>query len=173
MKIQAYKHEELPLQLKKELQNIEQSEFGHVPIVKSTVWATPDYSIVALENGELLGHLNLVQRTILWDKEEMTCTGINNLIVNPKARGKKLGSYLLFRAKTFALDVLDSKLMLLLCAKELVPFYARHQWEKINVPVSFNQPLEKNLLWQAETMVLPLKPINLPIETIYLNGLPW
>lgn len=37
MKIQTYRYKELPLQLKEELQNIEQLEFGHVPIIKSTV----------------------------------------------------------------------------------------------------------------------------------------
>lgn len=133
----------------------------------------PDYSMVALENGELLGHLNLIQRIIHWDNEEVQCTGINNLIVSPKARRKKIGSKLLIQAKTFTLDKLDSKLMLLLCAKELVPFYEKHQWGKIYVPLRFDQPDESNLLWQAEAMVLALYPLEPLKQSIHLNGLPW
>lgn len=173
MKIKTYKYHHLPELLKYEIQEIEQKEFGHVPIVKSITWALPDITVIAFMNETLVGHLNLVLRSIKLDNTEYQCAGINNLIVNSNTRGKKIGSKLLLYAKTYAITELNGDLILLLCATELTNYYSKHQWEKVSVPVYYNQPTQDDLLWKAETMILPLAELLTPSNKIHLNGLPW
>ncbi len=100
IRIQVCGYQDLPELLKSEIHKIEHAEFGQVPIVKSHTWATPDITLTAFMDSNLVGHLHLVKRTIKLDNTDYQCSGINNLIVNRNTRGKKIGSKLLLYAKT-------------------------------------------------------------------------
>jgi hypothetical protein len=70
-------------------------EFGHIPVVRQTRWATPDWTLLHNEDGETAAFYNVVERTILCDGMPLKTAGINNGITRPAFRGRGLTSTLL------------------------------------------------------------------------------
>ncbi|MFT4567554.1 MAG: putative GNAT family N-acyltransferase [Saprospiraceae bacterium] len=65
--------------------------------------------------------------------------GINNVITPKELRGKGYASKLLKEAEHLIFDELKYDLALLLCAEDLIPFYERLNWYKVNCPIYFEQ----------------------------------
>lgn len=146
-------------------------EFGHIPIVRETQWAKPDWTIISYANHEIATFYNIVERTILVDNNKMKIAGINNVITPKKFRGNGYASKILAEADKFIFDDLKSDLGVLLCADTLIPFYSRLGWYNVKCPVYFEQSDGKKL-WEANTMLLT-KNEKLNPKRIDLNGLPW
>ncbi len=169
--IEITKYAELGNETKSKLKNFIDGEFGHIPIVKETKWAKPNWTIILYENNEIATFYNIVERKILLDSQELKIAGINNVITPKQYRGVGYASRILRETESFILEDLKSELGLLLCADQLIPFYKRLNWYKIDCPVYFEQ-MEGKKLWQANAMLLS-KRHRLNPKTIDLNGLPW
>jgi len=164
-------HSKLRDSVKKDLDKIVESEFGHIPIVKSIKWATPDWTIIFYQENEIATFCNIVERTVLVDDKPFLVSGINNLITPHKFRGHGLATHIMKETENFLFNELKSELGLLLCADNLIPFYERLDWKKVNCPVYFSQPTGIQT-WKANTMLRTMKDILTPNQ-INLNGLPW
>ena len=162
---------ELTTQTKEQLDTIIEGEFGQIPIVKETSWALPDWTIINYNHSEIAAFYNVVVREISIDEQHFKAAGINNVITTKKFRGKGLSTKTLSETKTYLFEDLNLDLGLLLCADDLVPFYNRLGWYKIDCPVFFDQPTGKKV-WTANTMLLTNRNILYP-QKIDLNGLPW
>jgi hypothetical protein len=169
IKIQRFS--ELSTETKGQLDTIIESEFGHIPIVKQTIWASPDWTIINYCEDEIATFFNVVIRVISIDEQHFKAAGINNVITPEKFRGKGFSTNTLSETKKFLFEDLNLDLGLLLCADDLVPFYKRLGWYRVDCPVYFDQPTEKKV-WTANTMLLTNKKTLYP-QKIDLNGLPW
>ncbi len=61
--IKIYNSSEVPSDLQLQIDQRIHEEFGNVPIVRNHIWAKPDWTFVALNNGELVSFLSIIERT--------------------------------------------------------------------------------------------------------------
>lgn len=169
--IQVKRYNELEQSVKDQLNSFIDSEFGHIPIVRETQWATPDWTIIYFQDGAIATFYNIVKRTITIDNEAIKIGGINNVITPKEFRGKGYASKTLKETEALLFEDLKCSLGVLLCADELIPFYQRLNWYKVDCPVYFEQT-DGEKLWGANTMLLS-KGEKLSPQIIKLNGLPW
>jgi len=158
---------------KNQIDKAVKSAFGDIPIVQEITWSQPDFTITFTEEKELISFYNVVKRDVSFDRKKVTVAGINNVITLPEFRGKGYSSKLLSATRYFLFNELAVDYGLLLCAKELIPFYKKLGWYKVDSSVFFKQPVNKTMQWGAETMLLSnMETKNYPKE-IDLNGFPW
>lgn len=169
--IKTTKYLSLNQKIKDKLDSYIEDEFGHIKIVQETEWATPDWTITYFEDEEIATFYNIMERMVLIDDEGFKAAGINNVITRKKFRGRGYASKMLKCTVNFIFEELNSDLGILLCADELIAFYERLNWYKVECPVYFDQP-DDIKLWDANTMLLS-KEKRLNPNKIDLNGLPW
>ena len=169
--IEIKKYPELLEQTKDKLNSYIKGEFGHIPIVNETEWATPDWTIVYYENDLIATFYNIVEREIMIDNKVFKVGGINNVITPKEFRGKGYASKTLRETEHLIFDDLNCDLGVLLCADSLIPFYERLNWYKVDCPVYFEQSSGVKL-WESNTMLLT-KNEKMSPQRIELNGLPW
>ncbi|WP_062052888.1 GNAT family N-acetyltransferase [Aquimarina longa] len=169
--IKITKYSELDSNTKTILKNYIDTEFGHIPIVNKTKWASPDYTLIFYHNNKIATFYNIVQRAITINDETYKVAGINNVITPKEYRGKGYASKLLKETETYIFNDLKCDYGVLLCADTLIPFYKKLGWYAIDCPVYFKQPNGKQL-WKANTMLLANKNKVKP-KLIDLKGLPW
>lgn len=169
--IKIHKTSTLDSVIKNQLEQLIEKEFGHIPIVKETTWASPNWTVIFYEGNEIATFYNIVERTITIDDKDCFAAVINNVITPVKYRGKGLATQILNDTEDFIFNELKAGLGLLLCADNLLPFYEKLNWYRVKCPVYFQQSSGKKL-WTANTM---LRTHNIEIQPnqIDLNGLPW
>lgn len=156
---------------KKELEQYIENEFGHIPIVKETEWATPDWAIINYIDDQIASFYFIIERDIIIDGILMKCGGINNVITLPEFRGKGLSTKTLSETEDLLFHKLNTEIGVLLCADALIPFYNRLNWYLVDCPVYFHQSAGREE-WGANTMLRNGGDSLMPKE-IDLNGLPW
>lgn len=149
------------------------STFGDVPFVQDITWSKPNFTITYTEENELISFYNIVKRNVLFDGESGTVAGINNVITLPEFRGKGYSSKLLNSTKKYLFEELAVDYGLLLCANELISFYEKLGWYKVDSTVFYTQPVKRTEQWNAETMLLSNGAAEYHPDEINLNGLPW
>jgi predicted acetyltransferase len=147
-------------------------EFGHIPIVANTKWATPDWTVMRYLNDAVVSFYNVIARKITVDGREVEAIGINNVITPPEHRGHNFAFDLLKSTLIQMLDKLDAEVGVLLCADHMIPFYSRLGWYTVDCPVYFEQNGQQNL-WMANAMLLSRLGERLSPASVNLNGLPW
>lgn len=165
------KYDALSPAIKETLNNNIKSEFGHIPIVQETTWATPDWTVLQTENDTIVTFFNIIERQVLLDGTPCKIGGINNVITPPPFRGKSYSSQLLTSTTGFLFDELQCEHALLLCADAMIPFYNRLGWYTVNSTVYMKQPSGRKL-WTANTMLLSPGNAIAP-AVIDLQGTPW
>ena len=169
--ITTLKYCDLADHIKSELETRVLSEFGHIPIVADTQWATPDWTVISYVGDNIACFYNIVLRKVTFDDTIFLVGGVNNVITSPEYRGRGLASRILSETEPFIFERLMCQFGLLLCSDELIPFYERLQWYRVNCPVHFQQ-LDGTHVWNANAMLRHKRDVLTP-ETIDLNGLPW
>jgi hypothetical protein len=147
-------------------------EFGHIPIVVNTSWATPDWAVMKYQDDVIVSFYNIIERRVTLDGEEVQVMGINNVITPKEYRGQNYAFDLLKKTQLEMLDRLHAGIGLLLCADQMTPFYSRLNWYPVASDVYFEQNENLNL-WQANTMLLSRPGKAISPKSILLNGLPW
>lgn len=147
-------------------------EFGSIPIVQSYSWAEPKWTVLLIQDNEVLCFYNIVERICRFDGDPVQVAGINNLITPLKYRGYGYGSQIMKTSGNLLFDKLNAEYGLLLCADKLIPFYNRFGWYKTDSKVRFDQP-DRTRLWQANVMLLNRKAKPFHPGEIDLCGLPW
>lgn len=169
--IRIEKYDELSEGTLLQLHQAIHAEFGHIPIVQETSWATPHWTILYMEDERILSFYNIIERNILIDGVPCKAGGINNVITPPEHRGKGYATRLLNNTRHFLFTDLRCGQGLLLCADAMIPYYNQLGWYTVNSEVYFDQPQGRQL-WAANTMLLsPGTPIT--PASIDLQGLPW
>ncbi len=170
--IEVKRYKELQLQVKSKLDSYIENEFGHIPIVKETEWATPDWTIIQYHQGDIATFYNIVIRKIIIDGKIFKAAGINNVITPLEYRGKGFASKTLKETEYLIFEDFNCDLGVLLCADNLIPFYEKLNWYLVECPVYFQQSTGQKL-WGANTMLLTKTDQQLKPTKIELNGTPW
>lgn len=147
-------------------------EFGTPPYR----WTPPEerpWRILVWEGDRLVTHVGVLERGILVGGRPHHVGGICGVMTRPADRGKGYASAALGRAADFMRDELPrAEHGLLVCIDERLPFYGRLGWQRIDAPVSFEQPGGSRVN-EINTMVLPLHGRPWPPGAVDLRGLPW
>lgn len=169
IKVKAYAN--LDSATKQELLLEIDGEFGHIPIVKETEWAAPDWTIIYYKGDDIVTFCNVVERNVILDGDVYQAGGINNLITPKKYRGNGFATKTMKRSEELIFQELNCKIGLLLCADALIPYYEKLSWYKVEAEVIFKQKNEQKI-WSANLM-LKNNGDKLRPTKIDLNGLPW
>ncbi len=169
--IQISQYEQLPDDVRQLLNDYIHAEFGHIPIVRETTWAKPDWTLLYKKEDAIVSFYNIVERDILIDGKSCKVAGVNNVITPSTFRGEGYSTKLLNETTPFLFDKLQATHGLLLCADAMIPFYQRLGWYTVNSEVYFDQPSGRKR-WAANTMLLSPDKAIMP-AVIDLQGLPW
>lgn len=170
LEILSYAQLSQPVRL--ELQAAVDQEFGHIPVVQSTQWATPEWAVTLRVQQKLATFYHLVERVVLLDGRPYRAVGLNNVITLPAFRGQGYSTHLLRTTEPCWWRELHAELGVLLCVDELVPFYERLGWHYTRAATYFAQPASRQQ-WTVNTMLhSPKATLPHPTE-IDLQGYPW
>jgi GNAT superfamily N-acetyltransferase len=142
--------------------------FGRVPYT----WAPMPYRVMARVDGELAGHLGVLQRTVLAGGHEIAVAGIGAVTTHEAYRRRGVAAATLDRAAEFMRDDLRAPFGLLICREEVAPVYERAGWRTVPGPTSFAQPTGPTT-YPRLTMVLDLGGGAWPEGEVELCGEPW
>jgi len=135
-------------------------------------WADPDWTLFVHCDGNVVSHLEIVERAAKVADRPINLAGIGNVMTPEGWRKKGLASAAMRQAASFMCEELEADFGLLLCADYLVPWYGKLGWRRVSAPLFFDQSTGKER-WDMETMVLPCKEKEWPEGSIDLCGLPW
>ena len=172
LRIVVSRYAELPASDRDHLEEIAEASFSHIPLVRETEWAVPDWSFRAFDGDELVAFHNIITRRVRIDGRDVDVAGLNNVITLPAHRGKGVASWLLKETRPRWAMESGTSTGLLLCADGLVPFYSRLGWELVTVPVRYSQP-DGERRWSASCMLLDDRPELRATRDVDLCGLPW
>jgi aminoglycoside 2'-N-acetyltransferase I len=135
-------------------------------------WSDVDWHVLLRVNGQLVSHVEIVERMGTVDGRPVKLGGIGGVVTLPEWRGRGLATSTLERAATFMRDDLRVAFGLLICGRDMIPFYGRLGWQVVEGPLMFDQPGGK-VVFDDATMVLPCVENEWPEGMIDLCGLPW
>jgi aminoglycoside 2'-N-acetyltransferase I len=140
---------------------------------KLFTWASPQWSVLLWDEGELVSRVGLIVREIVSNGEAKTIGGIGGVMTHPGKQGKGYASTSMREAAKLFDEKFSVSFALLFCRPHLVEFYKRLQWKPFQGLVFVEQPQGKIEFSANGAMVLDIKemaPVNGAID---LNGLPW
>jgi predicted GNAT family N-acyltransferase len=136
-------------------------------------WASPQWSVLLWDQGELVSRVGLIVRETLNDGVTKNIGGIGGVITHPARQGQGLASQTMREAsRRFDAD-LKVSYALLFCQPHLVGFYTRLMWKPFHGKVFVEQPQGKVEFSSNGAMILDVReqaPLNSVLD---LNGLPW
>ena len=172
MRVVASRYRELPAELRERLEEIAENEFGHIPLVRETQWAEPDWAYLGYQGPSLVVFHNIIERAVEIDGVVTPVAGLNNMITLPEFRGRGYASELLRLTQPRWFTELGAEIGMLLCADALVPFYERLGWARVEAPVTIEQDAGPRV-WAANCMLLEVPASHMPRRHVSLRGLPW
>jgi predicted N-acetyltransferase YhbS len=144
---------------------------------KTRAWhgSAPAWSVVLFDGGRVVGHVGIVERTILAGDKPLRVAGIQNVITLPECRGLGYGKLIMDESMKEA-GRRNSDAGILFCVPELEKLYVKCGWillpkeEIIRVDDDGSEiPLpEKNI-----AMFYPLLVKQFPSGRIHLQGNDW
>ncbi len=177
-------YSQIHFDIAEQIRKITLDAFGHIEIVNKYKWSIPSYTVYIEEDSQVASFVNLIERKVLFyypqpeknDEQGKTISikivGINNLITKPKYRNKGYASKLLKEVKHFAFDKLGYEYALLLCADEMIEYYEKNGWNKIDGELYFEQDGEE-IKWESNFMILQKNALCELPQTVNLCGYPW
>ena len=137
-------------------------------------WADSDWLLTVKVDGNFVSGLEVVERTAKVGNRDVRLGGVGGVITLPEWRGKGLASAALQRANDFICGELGAEFGLLVTGEALIPFYSRVGWERVNGPLTFDQPDGRKVtVTDWVIMVLRCNGRKWPGGEIDLCGLPW
>lgn len=137
--------------------------------------SVPVWSLYLEENGRLILHVGVIDRSISIGDRLVRVAGIQNVFVLPEFRGKGLCDAILneamVKAGDFAFDY-----GLLFCVPEIEKVYRRCGWYKLpNAPIIRVDESGKELLLPDKNIAMyyPLAKKEIPDGEIHLQGNDW
>lgn len=136
-------------------------------------WASPQWSILVWEQGELVSRVGLLVREI-YNEGAVNCIGgVGGVLTHPAKQGQGLASLAMCEASNYFDAYLNVSYALLFCRPHLIEFYKRLMWKPFQGKVFVEQPQGEVEFSANGAMVLDVKeqaPLN---GVLNLNGLPW
>jgi GNAT superfamily N-acetyltransferase len=131
----------------------------------------PDMLAAAWDGDELVSFLAIVERIVSVGGRLVPVGGIGGVVTLPEQQGKGLATLVTERAREHLESATDVRFGFLRCQDELLPFYARLGWQRIEASVTYlttpSTPPADN------AMVQPLRGECWPAGDVDLRGTAW
>jgi predicted GNAT family N-acyltransferase len=147
-------------------------EFGHIPVIRETVWASADWHTAFMSDGEVLSFLSIIERQASFDGGMVKIAGIGNVITRNPHRHKGLGTLIMQKTQQMMSTCLQTDFGLLLCSDDVIPFYSRLGWRKTCARLTFDQPTGARV-WPKDVLIYSPRGNSCTCKNIDLRGLPW
>lgn len=135
-------------------------------------WAAPHYYALMYFDGELAGHLGILNTKVSVGDGILRVAGIGGVVTKPDLRRRGVASELLSSAAEFVKSDLRVEFGLLLCRHEVSPVYAKMGWTIVPGPTTFTRS-GVAATYPNDTMILRLADKEWPRGPIDMLGLPW
>lgn len=137
-------------------------------------WASPQWSILLWDQGELVTHVGLTVREIRHNGEPKRIGGVGGVMTAPSHQGRGWASQGLRVAAGSLQSELAVAYALLFCLPELVPFYGRFGWQPFQGKIFIEQPNQHKINFSAQGAMLLNLQAQAPLDgELDLQGLPW
>jgi len=166
--VEIHSAREIDAALRETLETWFNQEFGNT----GYQWAQPDWYGVVMREGEPVGRLGILERTIAIGAEAIRVGGIAGVATRPEWRNRGVASVAMRAAANFIAHELRRPFGLLLCRHQVAPVYAKLGWETVEGPTRFMQP-SGPATYRYLTMVMRFGERSWPGGPIDLCGLPW
>src|SRR5205085_1096068 len=103
-------------------------------------WRGKDWHILAEMDGRAVSHVGLLQHTVTVGEHSVKVCGIGGVVTSAEAHGKGYASRAMRYAEDFMCREWAVAFGLLFCREQLVQFYERLGWLRVNEPVEIEQP---------------------------------
>lgn len=163
------------------LAKLDVTERGQVRALLQTVWPNvdlpdferrhPDRLIAAWEGDALVGFLAIVERTLAVGPELVPVGGIGGVVTLPDRQGRGLGTRIMERAREHLERAGEVRFGFLRCQDELLPFYTRLGWHRIDAAVTYE--MTPSTPPATNAMVLALRGEQWPPGDVDLRGTAW
>jgi GNAT superfamily N-acetyltransferase len=148
-------------------------------VVAALPWAGVTFAhpelrvLIQDEAGNLMSHVGIVRRDVIWNGRTMRAGGIGGVATREDWRGRGYASMALDAAVHTLTDEGSIDFALLFCEPSLAPFYAARGWRPFEGVVYAEQPELGRAPFTATAPHI-LKIRQAPLKgTIDLCGLPW
>jgi len=131
-----------------------------------------DWHVVVKLEGVTVSQVGIVERTGTVDRKPVKLGGVGGVATFPNMQKKGLASAAMHMAAGFMQNSLKVDFGLLVCAREMEPFYHKLGWQEVVGPLVFDQPQGK-VTFHDVIMILPSVQQDWPPGIIDLCGLPW
>jgi GNAT superfamily N-acetyltransferase len=158
----------LPPDLESVLRAVYQREFGWDRLV----YAEPRWYVLGMFEGELIGRVGVLSRTISVGGAPVAVGGITGVVTEPDYRGRGVARTLVAHALAFLRDEQHLPLVMLTCNRKLGPLYEKLGWRVVEGPTVYAQP-DGPRTCPGLTMVSESGSISWPDGRIDMRGLPW
>ncbi|HEY6420551.1 MAG TPA: GNAT family N-acetyltransferase [Candidatus Binataceae bacterium] len=135
-------------------------------------WSPADWYAVVKADGDPVGRLGILARTIAVGGDAVQVGGIAGVATRPEWRHRGVASVLMRAAAQFIQQDLKCPFGLLLCRRAVSPVYANLGWRPVVGPTSFEQPRGVTT-YRSLTMVMQFGERQWRDGAIDLRGLPW
>lgn len=128
--------------------------------------------IVRNEADEIVCHVGLCRREVIWNGRKMRAGGIGGVLTREDARGRGYATLALNAAIATLKDERSTDFALLFCEPHTAPFYEERGWKPFDGEIYAEQPGGRARFTAIAPYVYDLK--RAPRRgTIDLGGLPW
>lgn len=144
------------------------------PVSDTYHWASPQWSILIWEQGELLSHVGLTVREACHNGAPKRIGGVGGVMTAFSRQGRGLATQGLRAAADYLQSDLAIAYALLFCRAELVPFYGRLGWQPFQGEIFVAQPNQHRLKFTEQGAMLLTLEEQAPLDgELDLQGLPW
>jgi len=132
---------EMQPKLKEEIKNWLVSEF--IKDDDHTLWSDVDWHILGWVEGQLICHIDILERIVYVDGVKIPIAGIGGVVTNHEWRGKGIASKLMRETQQFLAQKLNVEFGLLMCDLDRVSFYQGFGWKVVENRLEYDQPTGK------------------------------
>ena len=142
-------------------------------ISKQFFMASPQWSVLVWDEGELVSRVGLLTREIVSNGETKTIGGICGVLTHPDSQSKGHASDAMREAARILNAEWKVSFALLFCASRLVEFYKRMDWKPFRGNIYVEHRKGKVQFTGNHPMVLDVRE-SAPVDgSLDLKGYPW
>jgi len=142
--------------------------------VDDLVWSDEDWYVLVKLDGQVVGHVGIVERTGTVNGQPVRLGGIGGVATSPEYRRQGFARSTMETAATFMRDELRVEFGLLICGNKMRSYYGKLGWQPVEGPLTFDQPKGKITFDDStKIMILPCNKHDWPQGVIDLCGPPW
>lgn len=141
-------------------------------------YSPADVHVIATDAGRVVGHVGFQVRCIGIGRQNVLIAGVGGVLVHPGHRSSGLGRQLMRAAHESMLSETDALFGYLGCREEVVPFYERAGWSRVEVVERCLSRTDQTTVEISTNTPTLARPVHAELEDwpegdVDLRGTPW